>query len=114
MTGVSLLLQQFTTPMMNTTTHKDSFHTGFPVVLFLILPSSADVLESFDTHHPLVLPDGDYQFDLRGAVTDSSLREQLDKLKEFISNMSNSQSNEAAATGEHQVSKEHLHLLVHT
>ncbi|KAI3365407.1 hypothetical protein L3Q82_010491 [Scortum barcoo] len=46
---------------------------------------TADILESFDTHHPLVLPDGGYQFQLRKEVTDSALREQLDKLKEFIS-----------------------------
>uniref|UniRef100_A0A3P8UQ52 Ras-associating and dilute domain-containing protein-like n=1 Tax=Cynoglossus semilaevis TaxID=244447 RepID=A0A3P8UQ52_CYNSE len=40
---------------------------------------TADILESFDTHHPLVLPAGGYQFQLRRAVTDSALREELDK-----------------------------------
>uniref|UniRef100_A0A8C2WFV4 Si:ch211-176g6.2 n=1 Tax=Cyclopterus lumpus TaxID=8103 RepID=A0A8C2WFV4_CYCLU len=37
---------------------------------------TADILESFDTHHPLVLPDEGYQFRLGRQVTDASLREQ--------------------------------------
>ncbi|KAL7373148.1 hypothetical protein ABVT39_028345 [Epinephelus coioides] len=61
---------------------------------------TADILESFDTHHPLVLPDGGYQFQLSGQVTDSALREQLDKLKEFMSTLSDSQSDEVTATEE--------------
>ncbi|XP_070708151.1 ras-associating and dilute domain-containing protein [Pempheris klunzingeri] len=61
---------------------------------------AADILESFDTHHPLVLPDGGYQFQLGGEVTDSVLREELDKLKEFISTLSVSQSSEDTATEE--------------
>ena len=65
--------------------------------------SSADILESFDTHHPLVLPDGGYQFELGGQVTDSAVREQLDKLKEFMSSLSNSKSNQAPATKEQEV-----------
>uniref|UniRef100_A0A3P9B9M0 Ras-associating and dilute domain-containing protein n=1 Tax=Maylandia zebra TaxID=106582 RepID=A0A3P9B9M0_9CICH len=48
---------------------------------------TADILESFDTHHPLVLPDVGYQLQLRRAVTDSALRRELDKLKEFISTL---------------------------
>ncbi|XP_039991396.1 ras-associating and dilute domain-containing protein [Xiphias gladius] len=56
---------------------------------------TADILESFDTHHPLVLPDGGYQFQLRRAVTDSALREQLDKLKEFIPSLPEPQSTES-------------------
>ncbi|KAM7382141.1 hypothetical protein PAMA_012826 [Pampus argenteus] len=64
---------------------------------------TAEILESFDTHHPLVLPDEGYQFKLRTAVTDSALREQLDKLQEFISNLCDSQTNEVPATGNHQV-----------
>ncbi|XP_044034960.1 ras-associating and dilute domain-containing protein isoform X2 [Siniperca chuatsi] len=58
---------------------------------------TADILESFDTHHPLVLPDGGYHFQLRTEVTESALREQVDKLKEFISTLSDSQ---VTATGE--------------
>ncbi|XP_042363905.1 ras-associating and dilute domain-containing protein-like [Plectropomus leopardus] len=61
---------------------------------------TADILESFDTHHPLVLPDGGYQFQLSRQVTDSGLREQLDKLKEFMSTLSDSHSNEVKATEE--------------
>ncbi|KAI4791169.1 hypothetical protein KUCAC02_034167, partial [Chaenocephalus aceratus] len=64
---------------------------------------TADILESFDTHHPLVLPDGGYQFEMGGQVTDSAVREQLDKLKEFMSGLSNSKSNQAAATKEQEV-----------
>uniref|UniRef100_A0A3B4UAV2 Ras-associating and dilute domain-containing protein-like n=1 Tax=Seriola dumerili TaxID=41447 RepID=A0A3B4UAV2_SERDU len=45
---------------------------------------TADVLESFDTHHPLVLPAGGYQLQVRRAVTDPGLRDQLDKLRAFI------------------------------
>ncbi|KAM9336593.1 ras-associating and dilute domain-containing protein [Symphorus nematophorus] len=62
--------------------------------------TTADILESFDTHHPLVLPDGGYQFQLGREVTDSALGAELDKLKEFISTLSDSQSNEVAATEE--------------
>ncbi|KAM6897521.1 ras-associating and dilute domain-containing protein [Xenentodon cancila] len=58
---------------------------------------TGDILESFDTHHPLVIPDEGYQLQLRGPVSDSALREQLHKLKEFISTISNSQFNVAAA-----------------
>ncbi|CAK6976422.1 ras-associating and dilute domain-containing protein, partial [Scomber scombrus] len=61
---------------------------------------TAEILESFDTHHPLVLPDGGYQFQLRRAVTDLGLREQLDKLQEFISSLCDSQSNEVTTTGD--------------
>ncbi|KAK5851315.1 hypothetical protein PBY51_002118 [Eleginops maclovinus] len=64
---------------------------------------TADILESFDTHHPLVLPDGGYQFELGGQVTDSALREQLDKLKEFMSSLSNSKCDEAPATKEQEM-----------
>nr|XP_057918481.1 ras-associating and dilute domain-containing protein isoform X2 [Doryrhamphus excisus] len=56
-----------------------------------------DILQSFDTHHPLVLPDEDFQFILGKAVTDSSLIQQLDKLKVSISNLSNSQSHGVSA-----------------
>ncbi|XP_054612941.1 ras-associating and dilute domain-containing protein isoform X2 [Dunckerocampus dactyliophorus] len=61
-----------------------------------------DILQSFDTHHPLVLPDEDFQFILGKAVTDSSLIEQLDKLKVSISNLSNLQSHGVSAVGQHQ------------
>uniref|UniRef100_A0A3Q4HAI5 Ras-associating and dilute domain-containing protein-like n=1 Tax=Neolamprologus brichardi TaxID=32507 RepID=A0A3Q4HAI5_NEOBR len=55
---------------------------------------TADILESFDTHHPLVLPDVGYQLQLRRAVTDSALRRELDKLKEFISTLNLSTPND--------------------
>ncbi|KAK9530793.1 hypothetical protein VZT92_012275 [Zoarces viviparus] len=61
---------------------------------------TADILESFDTHHPLVLPDEGYQFLLGRQVTDASLREQLDKLKEFMAALSDSRSDQVAATEE--------------
>ncbi|KAM4524470.1 ras-associating and dilute domain-containing protein isoform 1-T1 [Odontesthes bonariensis] len=60
---------------------------------------TADILKSFDTHHPLVLPDEGYQLQLRRPVTDSALREQLHKLREFISSLSDSQ---LKITAEHQ------------
>uniref|UniRef100_G3NRA5 Si:ch211-176g6.2 n=1 Tax=Gasterosteus aculeatus TaxID=69293 RepID=G3NRA5_GASAC len=41
---------------------------------------TADILESFDTHHPLVLPDEGYHFLLGRQITDVSLREQLASL----------------------------------
>ncbi|XP_041670932.1 ras-associating and dilute domain-containing protein-like isoform X1 [Cheilinus undulatus] len=62
-----------------------------------------DILESFDTHHPLVLPDNGYHFQLRGEVTDLSLSEQLDKLKEFISSISSSSYDVINATDEQKV-----------
>ncbi|KAG7236449.1 hypothetical protein INR49_000927 [Caranx melampygus] len=45
---------------------------------------TADILESFDTHHPLMLPAGGYQLQVRRPVTDAGLKHQLDRLKEFI------------------------------
>ena len=66
-------------------------------------PPSADVLESFDTLHPLVLPDGGYQFELGKDVADLDLLEELDKLKEFISKHSDSTSNQVTATEEQKV-----------
>ncbi|KAM9816832.1 ras-associating and dilute domain-containing protein [Neosynchiropus ocellatus] len=53
---------------------------------------TADILEDFDEHHPLVLPDVGDDFHLRGTVADSGLVEQLSQLKEFIKNLSNSNS----------------------
>ncbi|XP_068611004.1 ras-associating and dilute domain-containing protein-like [Brachionichthys hirsutus] len=53
---------------------------------------SDEILEGFDTHHPLVLPDGSYQFQLGKAVRDSALEAEL---KEFILNHSGSQSNKS-------------------
>ncbi|KAL6094779.1 uncharacterized protein ACO6RY_16122 [Pungitius sinensis] len=62
--------------------------------------SSADILESFDTHHPLVLPDEGYQFLMGRQVTDASLREELDKLKEYIAVFPELPSDKVAATKE--------------
>lgn len=62
---------------------------------------SADILESFDTQHPLVLPDGGYQFQLGKEVTDSALWEERDKLTKFISTIS--QSCEVTTTREQKV-----------
>uniref|UniRef100_A0A3Q3NPV1 Dilute domain-containing protein n=1 Tax=Labrus bergylta TaxID=56723 RepID=A0A3Q3NPV1_9LABR len=64
-----------------------------------------DILESFDTHHPLVLPDSGYQFQLRSEVTDVWLSEQLDKLKEFICTLSDSKYEVVNATDEQKVQK---------
>ncbi|XP_077482760.1 ras-associating and dilute domain-containing protein isoform X2 [Stigmatopora argus] len=61
-----------------------------------------DILQSFDTHHTLVLPDEDCQFIVGSTVTDSSLVEDLNKLQVFIFNLSNLQSHEVTATGQHQ------------
>ncbi|XP_026206415.1 ras-associating and dilute domain-containing protein-like [Anabas testudineus] len=63
---------------------------------------TADILVNFDTHHPLVLPDGEYHFQLRRAVADSALREQLDKLKEFIATLSYCHSNDITGAGKQQ------------
>ncbi|XP_070847159.1 ras-associating and dilute domain-containing protein-like, partial [Chaetodon trifascialis] len=63
---------------------------------------TADILESFDTHHPLVLPDGGYQFQLGKDLTDLALEVELDKLKEFISTLSNSESKRVTVTEEQE------------
>uniref|UniRef100_A0A665WX17 Si:ch211-176g6.2 n=1 Tax=Echeneis naucrates TaxID=173247 RepID=A0A665WX17_ECHNA len=52
---------------------------------------TAEILESFDTHHPLVLPSGGYQLQVRGTVRDAALREQLSKLQELIPSLPKSQ-----------------------
>uniref|UniRef100_A0A3Q3KQR6 Ras-associating and dilute domain-containing protein-like n=1 Tax=Mastacembelus armatus TaxID=205130 RepID=A0A3Q3KQR6_9TELE len=78
-------------------------HTWTPLVQDqAAAQKTADILENFDTHHPLVLPDGGYHFQLRSLVRDLPLREQLDKLREFISTLSHSQSNDVTAAEEHQ------------
>ncbi|XP_034717216.1 ras-associating and dilute domain-containing protein [Etheostoma cragini] len=61
---------------------------------------TADILESFDTHHPLVLPDEGYQIQFSREIMDLALMEQLDKLKAFMSTLSDLQSDEETATGE--------------
>ncbi|KAJ0016260.1 hypothetical protein NQD34_014550, partial [Periophthalmus magnuspinnatus] len=47
---------------------------------------TGDILESFDTQHPLVLPDGGYHFYLETPVTESGLWGQLEELSLFICN----------------------------
>lgn len=64
-------------------------------------PPSADILESFETQHPLVLPDSGYQFQLGKDVTDPALWEELDKLTKFISTLS--QSGEVTTTQDQKV-----------
>ncbi|KAM3592333.1 uncharacterized protein V6R79_016753 [Siganus canaliculatus] len=63
-----------------------------------------NILESFDTHHPLVLPDAGYHFQPGREVTDSALLSELDMLKEFISSLSASQSTHVTPAKEPQVS----------
>lgn len=48
---------------------------------------TCDILESFDTHHPLVLPDGGFLLHLEAQLTEPGLREQLDLLKHSICHM---------------------------
>ncbi|XP_038160250.1 ras-associating and dilute domain-containing protein isoform X1 [Cyprinodon tularosa] len=59
--------------------------------------TTAGILESFDTHHPLELPDEGYQLQLRRPVTDPALREQLHKFKGFITMLSDSHRNASDA-----------------
>lgn len=66
-----------------------------------VLHPPADILENFETQHPLVLSDGGYQFQLGKEVTDSALWEELDKLTKFISTLS--QSGEVTTTQEEKV-----------
>ncbi|XP_041714662.2 ras-associating and dilute domain-containing protein-like isoform X2 [Coregonus clupeaformis] len=54
----------------------------------LATQNTADILESFDSHPPLVLPSSGFSLGLRGEVTDSGLAGQLRRLQEFISNLS--------------------------
>lgn len=49
---------------------------------------SAAILQSFDSHHPLLLPDEGYQLQLTATGTEPALMEELDRLKEFISSLS--------------------------
>ncbi|XP_056152734.1 ras-associating and dilute domain-containing protein [Lampris incognitus] len=64
--------------------------------------TTADILEGFDTYHPLVLPGRGYRLELRGAVIDTGLRKQLARLRAFISTLSDSQSNGDAAVDQLQ------------
>uniref|UniRef100_A0A3B3CAF0 Si:ch211-176g6.2 n=1 Tax=Oryzias melastigma TaxID=30732 RepID=A0A3B3CAF0_ORYME len=49
---------------------------------------TSDILQSFDSHHPLLLPDEGYQLQLTAAGTEPALMEELDRLREFISGLS--------------------------
>lgn len=69
-------------------------------ITIYFLPPSANILESFETHQPLVLPDAGYQFQLGREVLDTSLVAELDNIKKFISG---SQSKEVAATDKQKV-----------
>ncbi|CAL8304692.1 unnamed protein product [Lota lota] len=55
--------------------------------------SPADILESFDTQHPLVLPGEGYHLGAGVAVTDRALSQQLGRLQDFISSLSDPPSN---------------------
>ncbi|XP_028991053.1 ras-associating and dilute domain-containing protein-like [Betta splendens] len=61
----------------------------------------ADVLENFDTHHPLVLPDGGHQFQLARPVRVPGVSEQLEQLKAFVASLSRPHFNDVSA-GKHQ------------
>eukprot|EP00063_Salmo_salar_P060219 XP_014035054.1 PREDICTED: ras-interacting protein 1-like isoform X1 [Salmo salar] len=54
----------------------------------LATQNTADILESFDSHPPLVLPSSGFSLGLGEEVTDSGLAGQLRRLQEFISNLS--------------------------
>ncbi|CAL8262864.1 unnamed protein product [Arctogadus glacialis] len=54
---------------------------------------TADILESFDTQHPLVLPGEGYHLGAGAAVTDRALSQQLGRLQDFISRLSETPSN---------------------
>uniref|UniRef100_G3PNH4 Uncharacterized protein n=1 Tax=Gasterosteus aculeatus aculeatus TaxID=481459 RepID=G3PNH4_GASAC len=45
---------------------------------------TADILESFDSHPPLILPDGPFHLELGKAVVEPALFQQLAQLQEFI------------------------------
>lgn len=71
-----------------------AFYVTYMLTIYF-LPPTANILESFETHQPLVLPDGGYQFQLGREVLDTSLVAELDRIKEFISS---SQLKEVTAT----------------
>ncbi|XP_064806662.1 ras-interacting protein 1-like isoform X2 [Oncorhynchus masou masou] len=60
----------------------------------LATQNTADILESFDSHPPLVLPSSGFSLRLGGEVTDSGLAGQLRRLQKFISNLSVKESPE--------------------
>lgn len=74
------------------------FVLHYRLIYFLLTPlallSLADILESFDSHPPLVLPSSGFSLRLGGEVTDSGLAGQLRRLQEFISNLSVKESPE--------------------
>ncbi|XP_019902278.2 ras-associating and dilute domain-containing protein [Esox lucius] len=50
--------------------------------------NTADILERFDSHPPLVLPSSGFSLELRKEVTDSGLAGQLKRLQDFIHSLS--------------------------
>lgn len=63
---------------------------------------TADILESFDNHPPLILPSSTFHLELSKPITDPALFEQLSHLQDFINRLPHSETQVGA---EEQVSK---------
>ncbi|XP_015258152.1 PREDICTED: ras-associating and dilute domain-containing protein-like [Cyprinodon variegatus] len=66
--------------------------------------STADILESFDNHPPLILPSSSFHLELGKAILEPALFEQLSNLQEFIGRLANSEPR-AQSSAQEQVSQ---------
>lgn len=53
---------------------------------------AGDILESFDSHPPLILPSSSFHLELGKAVVDPALFQQLGHLREFIRRLPHSET----------------------
>lgn len=70
--------------------------------LSFFLLSTADILESFDSHPPLILPSNTFHLELSKPIVEPALFEQLSHLQEFIRRLSCSET-QAESSVESQV-----------
>lgn len=55
-------------------------------------PPAADILESFDSHPPLILPSSTFHLELGKPIVEAALFEQLGHLHEFICQLTRSET----------------------
>lgn len=63
---------------------------GLSLLLFFIC--TADILESFDNHPPLILPSSTFHLELGKPIVEPALFEQLARLQDFIGQLPRSET----------------------
>lgn len=61
---------------------------------------AGDILESFDSHPPLILPSSSFHLELGKAIVDPALFQQLGQLRDFVRRLPRSESPTRPEAGE--------------